>query len=139
MQYSVIVGTVVEDPSEGRTRNDHLRLRMRVKCESERIGRDGEVQTSSLWVTVRAFGRLAESLNGRVREGSTVAVRGRMGIEKFRGRDGNERTMYVVDADEVEVIKPAHSDSGGSRGSERGRGGSGRGWRGRDWDDDSYR
>lgn len=64
-------------------------------------GQNNWIDGEPWFVTVKAFGSLAEHVAESVQRGDTIIAVGRLDIEKWTGKDGEERTTFVVIADEI--------------------------------------
>lgn len=72
--------------------------RLNAACEA---GQDRETQKPlTQWLTVVAFGRVAEDL-ARVRKGETLSAIGRLELNRWTGADGQEREGFNLVADVV--------------------------------------
>ena len=86
------------------------RLAVAVEC------RDGAGETGeeTLWLSVLAFGRVAEDL-ARHAKGEPVSVNGRVRLERYQSRDGEERETWQVLADSVVSSRSVRPRGGGSK------------------------
>ncbi|MDF0529657.1 single-stranded DNA-binding protein [Tsukamurella sp. 8F] len=57
--------------------------------------------TSTLWLTVKAFGALARNARGAVAKGRPVMVHGELRHESFTGVDGQRRSLLELRADAI--------------------------------------
>src|SRR5437764_10195966 len=65
-----------------------------------------------MWLTVTAWGKLAEQVSKLVKKGSLVLVSGRLAVRSYSDKEGKERTSVDVTANTVEVLprpEKAHS------------------------------
>ncbi|GAA4398480.1 single-stranded DNA-binding protein [Tsukamurella soli] len=80
--------------------NDFLSFAM--AHNSGRYQDDGTwVQTSTLWLNVKAFGRLARNARGAVAKGRPVVVHGELRHEPYIGADGQKRNSLELHADAI--------------------------------------
>ncbi len=56
------------------------------------------------WVDIKAFGKLAEVVAGRVAKGGRIFVNGEIFQEKWKGRDQKNKTRLVIHARLIEII-----------------------------------
>ncbi|MDE2303546.1 MAG: single-stranded DNA-binding protein [Sphingomonadales bacterium] len=84
-------------------------------CEA----RDGEDDAPATWLSIVAFGRVAETL-ARHRKGDLVSVAGRLQLNRWTDREGQTREQLQVIADAI-VSAKAVRPGGGRRdgGSDR--------------------
>ena len=114
-------GRLVADPRSIKTRSGKAmtaaRLAVTVEC------RDGGRETGeeTLWLSVLAFGRVAEDL-ARSAKGEPVSVSGRVRLERYVAGDGEERETWQVLADAV-VSSRSVRPRGGRRGGGSGENG----------------
>ena len=93
-------GRLVADPRpiETRTGKPMTAARLAVNVEA-RIDGESEAE-ETLWLSVLAFGRVAEDL-ARSAKGEPVSVSGRVRLERYVAGDGEERETWQVLADSV--------------------------------------
>ena len=98
-----LVGNLVEDPELRFTPNGAAVARFRL-ASTPRIfdkttndWRDGD----SLFMTVDCWRQLAENVAESLGRGQRVVVTGRLKQESYETKEGEKRTVYKVEADEV--------------------------------------
>jgi single-strand DNA-binding protein len=78
----------------------------------------------SAFIDVEVFNRenrqLADLVESRLRKGQQVYVEGRLRLNKWTDKDGQERQKLLVVADNIEFLEP-RSDTGSGEGSSRPR------------------
>ena len=94
----VIMGRLVTDP-ELRTAGNSNVCRFRVAVERSFAGQDGQRQTD--FINVNAWNRTADFVAKYFRKGQMIAVDGSLRQENYKTQDGEDRTVYVVNADNV--------------------------------------
>jgi single-strand DNA-binding protein len=62
------------------------------------------------FVDIALFGKRAESLAKHVTKGSRVAVRGALGLRKYKTRDGRDGAALEIRADEVDLLGGGRRD-----------------------------
>ena len=98
-----LVGNLVEDPELRFTPNGAAvaRFRMastpRIFDKNTNDWRDGD----SLFLTVDCWRQLAENVAESLTRGTRVVVTGRLKQESYETKEGEKRTVYKVEADEV--------------------------------------
>ena len=117
-------GRLVADPRpiETRTGKPMTAARLAVNVEA-RINGESEAE-ETLWLSVLAFGRVAEDL-ARSAKGEPVSVSGRVRLERHVAGDGEERETRQVLADAV-VSSRSVRPRGGRRGGSGENGGAAR-------------
>ena len=83
-------------------------------------GGDGEQKEETTFVDCEAWGRTAEVMNEYLAKGRPVFVEGRLRLDQWKDKDGNNRSKLKVVIDNFEFV-----DSRGSGGSGSGSGGGG--------------
>lgn len=76
---------------------------------SEKSG--GEEKTT--WFRVNAWNKLAELVNNHVKKGSQLYIEGRLTLNEFKDKDGNNRTSAEVRLSELQFAgsKPVADDA----------------------------
>jgi single-strand DNA-binding protein len=99
-----LVGKLKKDPESKQVGNEQaLVFDLPVK-----MGRDKE----TAWIEVMITGRRAETLRGRVREGTIVMVTGQIELRKWVNRDGATITKLGFAFPDVKLIDGYGSDGG---------------------------
>jgi single-strand DNA-binding protein len=79
---------------------------------------DGEQGEETLFVDCRSFGRTAELLNQYLRKGRPVFIEGRLQLDRWQDRDGNQRSKHRVFVENFQFIDSRgggdQPDGGGS-------------------------
>jgi len=94
-----IDGNVGKQPELKQTKGGESMCRFSVASTRKQEGR--EPVTS--WVNVLCFKEMASLVSEKVQQGDRVIVVGRLEVEKYQDKDGNERTSITVLADDVGV------------------------------------
>jgi single-strand DNA-binding protein len=98
-----IVGNLVDDPELRFTPNGQAVARFRVastpRYRDQQTGewKDGE----SLFLTCNVWRQAAENVAETLQRGMRVIVQGRLRQRSYETREGEKRTVYEVEADEV--------------------------------------
>jgi single-strand DNA-binding protein len=100
-----LVGNVVADPELRFTPNGSAVASFRVASTPRYQDRDtGEwKEGESLFLTCSIWRQAAEHVAESLQRGHRVIVRGRLKQRSYETRDGERRTVYEVEADEVAV------------------------------------
>ncbi len=113
----ILIGTLGQDPERG---GAVTKLRIATN-ESWKDKQTGEQQERTEWHRVTMFGRLAEIAAEYLRKGSQVYLEGRLQTSKWQDKDGNDRYMTEVIANEMQMLggrgggaAPAMSTGGGA-------------------------
>jgi len=102
MNKAIIVGRRGRDP-EVKTTNSGMTIATLAVATDDREKKNGDWQKVTDWHQVVVFGQQAEFVSEYGRKGATVAVEGRMKMEKYTGKDGVEKLAFKILADRVEL------------------------------------
>ena len=108
MNKAIIVGRLGRDP-ETKTTNSGMTIATLAVATDDREKKVGGAGKPPDWVKVTdwhqvvVFGQQAEFVSEYGRKGATVAVEGRMKMEKYTGKDGVEKMSFKILADRVEL------------------------------------
>jgi single-strand DNA-binding protein len=131
-----IVGNLVEDPNLRFTPSGQAVASFRVASTPRYMDRqtnewkDGE----SLFLTCNVWRQAAENVAESLQRGMRVIVQGRLKQRSYETREGEKRTVYEIEADEVgpslrnataKVVKTQRQGGGGGYGGGSGGGGFG--------------
>lgn len=83
-------------------------------------GQDGQQNEETTFVDLEAFGRRAEVINEYLRKGQPVFIEGRLKLDQWQDRDGNNRSKLKVVVDTFEFLA---SGGDGNTSSRQSRGG----------------
>ena len=72
--------------------------------EKWRDKKTGQPPESTEWFTVVLYGRQAETVCGYMKKGDCIMVWGKMKSRRYTGKDGIERTVHEVIANEMQII-----------------------------------
>lgn len=85
--------------------------------------RDGESKEEVAFVDVEAFGRTAEVINQYVNKGDPLFIEGRLKLDQWQDRDGNNRSKLKVIAEHIQLMGSRGGGNGSSGGNGQQRGG----------------
>ena len=103
MIYASIHGRLGSDPVASMTKNHKPMVRASIAVDVAGYNTEGD---ESLWVSVLAFGTVADALD-RAAKGEMVTAQGRMTRGKYTGKDGTERESWTLIADAVLTARSA--------------------------------
>ncbi|WOC31079.1 MULTISPECIES: single-stranded DNA-binding protein [Caproicibacterium] len=95
----VLMGRLVADPELRHTPNDVAVTTIRIAVDRSYAKAGGEKQTD--FIDVTAWRQTAEFVCRYFTKGSMIAVQGALHVDNYTDRDGNKRTRYDVQADNV--------------------------------------
>jgi len=67
-------------------------------------GRDGEKKEETEWHRINLWGKSAETLAQYLTKGKQVYIEGRLKTQKWKDKEGNDRTSVEVTADKVTLL-----------------------------------
>lgn len=97
-----ITGNLTRDPDVKATASGLSVLEFVVAVNVSRRLQDGSYEDRAIFVPVKAFGRQAEFLSGRLSKGVRVTVSGRLDQRRWEDQDGRRRSVMEVIAEDVE-------------------------------------
>jgi single-strand DNA-binding protein len=100
-----LIGNVGADPEVRYTGDGKAVASLRVAVnESWRDKNTGEKRERVEWVSVTAFGKLAEIIGEYVRKGSPIFITGKLRTEEYTDKEGVKRWSTKVMADEMRLL-----------------------------------
>ena len=103
MIYASIHGRIGADPTKTATQSGKDMTRISVVLDV--AGHTAETE-ESLWVSILAFGRVADDL-ARARKGEMLTAQGKLTRGRYTGRDGTARESWTLVADSVITARSA--------------------------------
>jgi len=111
----ILVGNLGADPETRYTPSGTTITTVRLATsESWRDKQTGQQQERTEWHRVKFFGKLAEIASEYLRKGSQIYVEGSIRSDKFTGNDGQERYMFEIVANEMQMLG-GRDGGGGAR------------------------
>lgn len=98
-----IVGNLVDDPSLRYTPNGAAVANFRIASTPRRFDkqRNEWVDGEALYLGCTVWKQYAENVAETLRKGMQVIIQGRLKQRSYDDRDGNKRTVFELDVDEV--------------------------------------
>lgn len=119
----IIVGNLGRDPEVRYAQSGMAICKLSVAV-TERV-KDGDAwKDATEWFRVTVFGKTAENAGQYLQKGRQVYVEGRLKTDKYKDKDGVEKTSVEVIANTLQFIG---GGGGGPRGAGGGEGGAGGG------------
>ena len=66
--------------------------------------KDGEYQEKTEWINISSFGKLAEIVDKYVTKGAMVYVEGKLKIDKYTDKNGNEKISPKIVAENIVIV-----------------------------------
>ena len=99
-----IVGYLGRDPELRYTPQGTAVCKMSVATSERRRAANGESEEHTTWFRVTVWGRQAELANEYLGKGRQVYVEGRLRLEEYADRDGNQRISPEVTATDIQFL-----------------------------------
>lgn len=110
----MVIGRVGTEPEMRYLPNGNPVTEFRMATSRSYNNQNGERQQETEWFTVKAWMRLAETVNNYVVKGQLVYVEGRLQGRAWQGNDGQPRFTNEITANQVIFLDRA---GGGEQGS----------------------
>ncbi|MDX1681736.1 MAG: single-stranded DNA-binding protein [Phycisphaeraceae bacterium] len=120
----MLMGNLTRDPELRHLPSNTPVVNIGVAINRTWRNQDGEQQEETTFVDCECFGRRAEVINQYLRKGRPVYLEGRLKLDQWQDRDGNNRSKLKVIVENFEFIDSRGGDAGGG-GSYGGGGGGG--------------
>lgn len=105
----VLMGRLVADPELRHTSNEVVVTTVRLAVDRPKYkGKDPETD----FIDVTAWRQTAEFICKYFSKGSMIAVQGSLRVDNYTDRDGNKRTRYGVQADNVSFCESSKKSNG---------------------------
>lgn len=105
----ILVGNLGKDPELRYTPQGTAVCNFSLATNEKRRDKAGEMQEVALWFKVTLWGKQAEVATKYLTKGSPVYVEGRLRVEEWTDRDGNNRQTLEVNGSDIQFL------SGGGR------------------------
>ncbi|MEP7343246.1 MAG: single-stranded DNA-binding protein [Acidobacteriota bacterium] len=99
-----IVGYLGRDPELRYTAQGTAVCKMSVATTERRRGSNGETEEHTTWFRVTVWGRQAELANEYLGKGRQVYLEGRLRLEEYADREGNQRISPEVTATDIQFL-----------------------------------
>lgn len=102
----ILIGNLGADPEIRYTQSGTQVATFRVATTERWKGQDGQMQESTEWHRIVAWGRLAEICGEYLNKGSKVFIEGRIQTRKWQDQSGNDRYTTEIIAREMKMLSP---------------------------------
>lgn len=99
-----IVGYLGRDPELKTTPQGTALCKFSVATTERKKGATGEQEELTTWFRVTVWGRQAELANEYLSKGRQVYVEGRLRVEEYTDREGNNRSSLEVNATDMQFL-----------------------------------
>lgn len=104
MNLVILVGNVGRDPETRTTQSGNTVANFSIATSERWKDKDGAKQEKTTWHTCVVWGPLSKVVQNFVVKGGKIAVYGRYESRKWTDKDGNERTAYEVNVNQLELL-----------------------------------
>lgn len=111
----LIIGNVGQQPETKVSQNNTQIANFSIATQTQ--AKDKEAKTE--WHRVTAFGKLAEIVENYVQKGSQVYVEGRLQTDKFQDKEGNDKQVTKIIANQIQLLGGKGSSKGSSDGAQK--------------------
>ncbi|WP_305044412.1 single-stranded DNA-binding protein [Geoalkalibacter sp.] len=116
----ILVGNLGKDP-ELRYTPSGVPVATFSLATSERFkNKDGQMQDKTEWHNIVAWRQLAEICGKYLHKGKQVYIEGKIQTRKYQDRDGNDRYITEIVADQMQMLGGRGEEGGGYAPSQRG-------------------
>lgn len=107
-----VVGNLGRDPELRYTPQGNAVCNFSIATNEKKRDKAGEMQDVTTWFRVTLWGKQAENASKYLTKGSPVYIEGRLRVEEWTDRDGNNRYTLEVQGSDMQFL------SGGARSDE---------------------
>jgi len=122
LNHVMIMGNLTRDPELRYTPKNVAVVNIGIAVNRRWRNQEGEQQEETTFVDCEAWGRTAEVMNEYLRKGRPVYVDGRLRLDQWQDKEGNNRSKLKVVVDNFQFL----DSRGGDPSSEAPRSGGGR-------------
>jgi single-strand DNA-binding protein len=108
------IGNLGADPDQRYLPSGEAVSNFRIACTNTWKDKDGNKQEATEWITIEAFGKLAEICNQYLKKGASVYVEGSMRTRKWQDKDGKDRYTTSIKCSEMKMLGSKSENSSGS-------------------------
>ena len=109
----ILVGNLGRDPELRYTPQGQAVCSFTMATNEKRRDKSGEMQNIATWFKVTLWGNQAEVASKWLTKGRPVYIEGRLRIEEWTDRDGNNRQSLEVNATDMQFIGSGERGEGG--------------------------
>ena len=107
----IVVGNLGRDPELRYTPQGTAVCDFSMATNEKKRDKAGELQDVTTWFRVTAWNKQAENASKYLTKGSPVYIEGRLRIEEWTDRDGNNRYTLEVNATDVQFLSSGRGAS----------------------------
>jgi single-strand DNA-binding protein len=110
----IVVGNLGRDPELRYTPQGSAVCDFSIATNEKRRDKAGELQNVVTWFRVTLWNKQAENASKYLTKGSSVYIEGRLRIEEWTDREGNNRYSLDINATDMQFLTGARGDEMGS-------------------------
>ncbi len=107
----IVVGNLGRDPELRYTPNGNAVCNISVATNEKKRDKAGDLQDITTWFRITLWGRQAENASKYLTKGSSVYIEGRLRVEEWTDKDGNNRYTLEVNASDMQFLGGRSDDS----------------------------
>ena len=100
----LLMGNLTRDPELKRTSSDMAVAQLSIAVNRQYKDRNGEQVKETTYVDCEAWGRTAEVMSQYLGKGKPVFVEGRLKLDQWQDKDGNNRSKLKMVVEKFEFI-----------------------------------
>jgi single-strand DNA-binding protein len=101
----LFIGNLAADPESRFLPNGDAVSNFRIACtDTWKDKATGEKKESTEWVSIDAFGKLAEICNQYLKKGSSVYIEGSLRTRKWQDKEGKDRYTTSIKCSEMKML-----------------------------------
>jgi len=109
----MLMGNLTRDPELRYTPNNTAVVNMGMAINRRWRNQQGEQQEETTFVDMEGFGRTAEVLNQYLKKGRPVFIEGRLKLDQWQNREGQNRSKLKVIIEQFQFIDQRGDGGGG--------------------------
>ncbi|MFP4144052.1 MAG: single-stranded DNA-binding protein [Phycisphaeraceae bacterium] len=109
----MLMGNLTRDPELRYTSNNTPVANLGLAVNRRWRNQQGEQQEETTFIDLEAWGRTAEVLNQYLRKGRPIYVEGRLKLDQWQDREGNNRSKLRVVVESFEFLDSGQGGGGG--------------------------
>ena len=106
------MGNLTRDPELKQTPSNQSVAQIGLAVNRKYKGRDGDMKEETTFVDCEAWGRTAETMSKYLAKGRPVFVEGRLKLDQWQDKDGNNRSKLKVVIDTFQFVDSRGGQSG---------------------------
>ena len=108
----ILMGNLTRDPELKQTPSNQSVAQIGLAVNRKYKGRDGDMKEETTFVDCEAWGRTAETMSKYLAKGRPVFVEGRLKLDQWQDKDGNNRSKLKVVIDTFQFVDSRGGQSG---------------------------